>query len=550
VSTSRYQKLNNRKRRIQYRLRERLWAPQDQPMFRARNIHYELSDRLRGLAPGGMGAMHHLARRVGLIPAIDRYLHLLKIHLPYHESDHVLNVAYNILAGGTCLEDLELWRNDEVYLDALGAQRIPDPTTEGDFCRRFTAVDVEILQDTLNEVRLGVVNGTIALTRRPATRATNSTIGASAWEEAGKLSCAAGYRHSQCIHDRLEEVHRKRANRPSPAFSPVPVRVRSRPLEAAGGIGGLLAVYDLNDTPGAGQTGDDLQYVYTYDGNGNVVQVLDWSASSATNAIVAKHEYDPYGNVVAQAGGYAERNPFRFSTKQWDDETGFGYWEQRYYSPRLGRWISRDPIGELDDRNLYRFAKNAGVAKIDALGLWGNGKQYYALQLDQLLQSEGPLDLKRLFELEDAWLKEPRGHSDFVGYPEFDWVAEDEDPWTSPWNPFGGTKRHFMSVPELIGQVKAAIKCCRKGDFERAIHRGQDVYSHYDAGWRWWTAGHVFGGHEPDDSRIHRTAWEQANFWTAARLNEWYKNCCKDAEGNWGFCCKCDQCCGRASRCR
>jgi len=156
VSTSRYQKLSNRKRRIQYRLRERTWAPQEQPMFRARNIHYELSDRLRGLAPGGIGAMHHLARHAGLIAAIDRRLHLLKIHLPYHESDHVLNVAYNILAGGTCLEDLELWRNDEVYLDALGAQRIPDPTTEGDFCRRFTAHDVEILQDTLNEVRLGV----------------------------------------------------------------------------------------------------------------------------------------------------------------------------------------------------------------------------------------------------------------------------------------------------------------------------------------------------------------------------------------------------------
>lgn len=125
-------------------------------MFTARNIHYELADRVRGLGPGGLGAVHHLARRVGLIEALDRRLHLLKVHLPYHESDHVLNVAYNILSGGTCLEDLELWRNDEVYLDALGAQRIPDPTTEGDFCRRFTAAHVEILQDTLNEVRLGV----------------------------------------------------------------------------------------------------------------------------------------------------------------------------------------------------------------------------------------------------------------------------------------------------------------------------------------------------------------------------------------------------------
>jgi len=125
-------------------------------MFTASNIHYELADKVRGLGPGGIGAVHHLARRVGLIEALDRRLHLLKIHLPYHESDHVLNLAYNILCGGTCPEDIELRRNDEVYLDALGAQRIPDPTTEGDFCRRFTAEHVEILQDTLNDVRLGV----------------------------------------------------------------------------------------------------------------------------------------------------------------------------------------------------------------------------------------------------------------------------------------------------------------------------------------------------------------------------------------------------------
>ena len=152
----RKRKLINRKRRIQYRLREINWAPQDEPMFTASNIHYELADRVCGLGPGGIGAMHLVARRTGLIQAIDKRLHLLKIHLPYHESDHVLNIAYNLLAGGTCLEDLELWRNDEVYLDALGARRIPDPTTAGDFCRRFTAVDVEILMDTINNVRVKV----------------------------------------------------------------------------------------------------------------------------------------------------------------------------------------------------------------------------------------------------------------------------------------------------------------------------------------------------------------------------------------------------------
>ncbi len=94
-----------------------------------------------------------VARQTGLIDAIDRRLHLLKIHLPYHESDHVLNLAYNALCEGTCLQDLELRRQDEVYLDALGTQRIPDPTTAGDFCRRFRAEDVHTLLDIINEVR-------------------------------------------------------------------------------------------------------------------------------------------------------------------------------------------------------------------------------------------------------------------------------------------------------------------------------------------------------------------------------------------------------------
>jgi hypothetical protein len=125
-------------------------------MFTASNIQYELADRVRGLGPGGIGAMHLVARQTGLADAIDRRLHLLKVHLPYHESDHVLNIAYNILAGGTCLEDIERWRNDEVYLDALGAQRIPDPTTAGDFCRRFERRDIEILMSTINDVRVKV----------------------------------------------------------------------------------------------------------------------------------------------------------------------------------------------------------------------------------------------------------------------------------------------------------------------------------------------------------------------------------------------------------
>lgn len=100
--------------------------------------------------------MLHMARQLGLIDAIDEELELLKVHLPYHESDHVLNIAFNSLAGGRCLDDIELLRNDENYLNALGAQRIPDPTTAGDFCRRFTESDVLTLMEIINRTRCRV----------------------------------------------------------------------------------------------------------------------------------------------------------------------------------------------------------------------------------------------------------------------------------------------------------------------------------------------------------------------------------------------------------
>jgi hypothetical protein len=126
-------------------------------MFTARNIHYEIAKRTRGLNCGGIGVIHQMARAIGLIDALDRAVHVLKVHLPYHESDHILNIAYNIVSGGTCLEDLELRRNDEVYMNALGARRIPDPTTAGDFCRRFVCDEQIIrLMAAINEVRVKV----------------------------------------------------------------------------------------------------------------------------------------------------------------------------------------------------------------------------------------------------------------------------------------------------------------------------------------------------------------------------------------------------------
>ena len=141
------------KSRIHHRLDKSRDTISDQPIITASNIHYEVSDKTHAVLCGGIGVIHTLARRYGLMEEVDRRLHLLKFHLPYHESDHVLAIAYNVLCSGNCLEDLELRRNDENFLDALGARRIPDPTTAGDFCRRFTQPHVEALLSAINTVR-------------------------------------------------------------------------------------------------------------------------------------------------------------------------------------------------------------------------------------------------------------------------------------------------------------------------------------------------------------------------------------------------------------
>jgi hypothetical protein len=122
-------------------------------MMSASNIHFEMSERSQAVNYGGIGAMHLMGQKLGLAEEINTRVQLLKRHLPYHESDHVLNLAYNALLDGLRLEDIELRRNDEAFLDGLGAQRIPDPTTCGDFTRRFDQDSVLALMEAINATR-------------------------------------------------------------------------------------------------------------------------------------------------------------------------------------------------------------------------------------------------------------------------------------------------------------------------------------------------------------------------------------------------------------
>ncbi len=145
--------LKRREQTIKNRLKRKNFEDQPQPILSGSNIHYEMGEKTQAMNYGGIGAIHKMVQKIGLEDELNEMLELLKVHLPYHESDHVLNIAYNVLLGGKRLEDIELRRNDEVYLDASGAQRIPDPTTAGDFTRRFDEPSIIKLMECINRVR-------------------------------------------------------------------------------------------------------------------------------------------------------------------------------------------------------------------------------------------------------------------------------------------------------------------------------------------------------------------------------------------------------------
>ncbi len=144
--------LKKRKRKLQRRISPRQGKWQS-PMIRPTSTKLELSDKQQAVACGGLAAIIPLVKAVGLRKELNAAASVLKLHLPYDEADHILNIALNLLAGGTCLDHLEHRRNDEAYLDALGAERIPDPTTAGDFCRRYSQSDLLFVMQAINRVR-------------------------------------------------------------------------------------------------------------------------------------------------------------------------------------------------------------------------------------------------------------------------------------------------------------------------------------------------------------------------------------------------------------
>ena len=106
------QKIRSEKRKVARRLQAAVRVNENGPVLGATNIHYELADKTKAIAHGGIGAVHRLVNKLGIAARINEALPLLKVHVPYFESDHVLNIAYNALCGGRTLDDIELRRND------------------------------------------------------------------------------------------------------------------------------------------------------------------------------------------------------------------------------------------------------------------------------------------------------------------------------------------------------------------------------------------------------------------------------------------------------
>ena len=87
MNASLHRQLNRRKRRILRRIENQPGVERHRPMMAASNIRYEIAEKVRAIAPGGLGAIHLLARKLGLVHDIDRDLHLLKRHMPYQRSE-------------------------------------------------------------------------------------------------------------------------------------------------------------------------------------------------------------------------------------------------------------------------------------------------------------------------------------------------------------------------------------------------------------------------------------------------------------------------------
>ena len=276
---------------------------------------------------------------------------------------------------------------------------------------------------------------------------------------------------------------------------------------------------------------------YVHDGNKNVSEVVE-----SNGDVVAHYEYAPFGAVIAQCGVSVAANPWRFSSEYAEDDTVTVYYNYRHYESVMGRWLSRDLIGERVDVKLYCSANNASLNATDFLGLFDDGGVYEECVEIQYVYEHVP---GVGFVCRQVCLTEPvykKGHKDFTNNGTrcpFDYTKEDKDWKSRPETPWG-IWRHFRSLEDVEKSLNELLvkmgneKKCDPDKFERLMHQLQDYYAHYKPGWRWWTLGHLFGGHEPDLGKTaQEKRWPEAERATKKWIKKWNEHCklkddCKD----------------------
>ena len=297
-------KLQRRLEREQLAIEQRLGAAVapnlSGPLLGGAPIRYEWAERDRGVAHGGIGMIARLVEAVGLAGEIDSAVKLLKVHRPYHESDHVLNIAYNALCGGTRLEDIETRRTDAVFLDGLGTPSLPDPTTAGDFCRRFDEASIMALQEAINRARLSVWSGQPASFFSQTARidADASIVGTDGQCKQGTdISYNGTWGYSALLvslantgEPLYQSLHG--ANRPSHE-GVVPLYDRSIELCRQAGFTDILLRGDTDfslTTEFDRWNADGVRFVFGYDAKANLVQAAESQPEDLYHELVAKAE--------------------------------------------------------------------------------------------------------------------------------------------------------------------------------------------------------------------------------------------------------------------